>query len=177
MKRNLLFWTLVIIVLAATGILVYNHRQEQVTTGQSSAEVQTAPNFTLPDLTGEKISLQDYRGKVVLLNFWTTWCPYCKVEMPELAAAYQKYRDKGFVVLSVDMTAQEKTPGAVKDFIAQKGYNFPVLLDEKGNVSSQYSISSIPTSFLIDTQGRIVSVKIGPFAPSELDTKLKQMLK
>ncbi|ABO50062.1 alkyl hydroperoxide reductase/ Thiol specific antioxidant/ Mal allergen [Desulforamulus reducens MI-1] len=192
MKKNILF--LVIIIAIAAGVFIYRNYQEDelvgqvsqsdsVTTGQTEQKELTkedktmAPDFKLKDLSGKEFSLADFREKIVLINFWTTWCPYCIVEMPEIEKTYQKYKDKGFVVLAVNLTDQEKNPQDPVKFIAEKGYSFPVLLDEKGEVSLQYAIRSLPTSFIIGPEGEITEAKIGPFAPMELETKIKGLLK
>lgn len=189
MRKNLLFWVLIITLVA--GVFVYRNYKEQllldrivqenpVATQQQKDEVKQealmAPGFTLKDLAGNKVSLQDFKGKIVLLNFWTTWCPSCIIEMPEINSTYSKYKDKGFVVLAVNITAQEKSSKVVEEFIEEKGYGFPVLMDEEGEVSLTYGISSIPTSFIIGPEGEIIDAKVGPFVPMELDNKIKGML-
>lgn len=151
-------------------------QQDKDTQKQKDQDLK-APDFTLQDLSGQTVSLQDFKGKVVLLNFWSTTCPYCKIEMPELDKTYQKYKDQGLVVLTVNLTGQEKSVQEVQNFMSQKGYHFPVLLDEKLDVADQYGIRSIPTSFFIDREGNVVDAKIGAFVPMELEQKIKGMLK
>lgn len=107
-----------------------------------------AINFTLENLDGEEVSLEDYRGKIVLLNFWATWCGFCDKEMPDL----QKLQDENedLVVLAIDVMEDRKT---VENYIEEGGYDFEVLLDVKGEVAAEYFISAFPTSYFVDKEG------------------------
>ncbi len=120
---------------------------------ESPREGYLAPGFTLPDLMGKPTSLSDFRGKVVLVNIWATWCGPCKREIPSLDRLYQLRKDKGFeiVAVSVDRTASSK----VASFVAQYQMSFPVLHDARGEVGNKYWARAIPSSFLLDRQGVI----------------------
>ena len=107
-------------------------------------------DFELEDLDGNKVSLSDFKGKKVFLNFWATWCPPCKAEMPDIEKLYQETRDTGLVILAVNVGENKET---VKDFITNNKYSFPVLLDVKGEISQLYQVTGIPTSYFIDTEG------------------------
>jgi thiol-disulfide isomerase/thioredoxin len=107
-------------------------------------------DFTLEDLNGNKVTLSQLKGKKVYLNFWATWCPPCKAEMPDIEKLYQETKDSDLVILAVNVNEDKKT---VQDFIAKNKYNFPILLDVKGEVSQLYQVSGIPTSYFIDTKG------------------------
>lgn len=107
-----------------------------------------APNFTLKNLKGEDVSLEDYRGKIILLNFWATWCGFCDKEMPDMQKLSKDNDD--LVVLAVDVMEKEEL---VKDYIEKGGYDFEVVLDEDGNVAKTYLVSSFPTSYFIDKDG------------------------
>lgn len=107
-------------------------------------------DFSLEDLNGNTVSLSDYKGKKVFLNFWATWCPPCKAEMPDIEKLYQETKDSDLVILAVNVGEDKNT---VQEFIRDKGYNFPVLLDVKGEVSQLYQVTLIPTSYFIDTEG------------------------
>ncbi len=125
------------------------------------AEKPDAPALALLDVSGKKVSLESLKGKVVLLNFWATWCPPCREEMPTLETLYQTFKDKPeFVLLAVD--SNEET-GKVTDFLKKNPYHFPVLLDSDGSSSQDYSITAIPTTYLIDAQGRLVGGIRGAF--------------
>ncbi len=109
-----------------------------------------AADFTLPDLHGQPQSLSQYRGKVVLLNFWATWCKPCTTEMPAMQACYDKLRDKGFVVLAVN---ELEDPQKVAEHVKAYGHTFPVLMDKDNRVANLYGVYGLPVSVLIDEQG------------------------
>jgi peroxiredoxin len=120
-----------------------------------------APDFTLPDaLTGQDISLSAFRGRPVLLNFWTTWCPACRFEKPHLIAAYNDFADRGLVMLGVNIG---ETPSLVRDYVTRIGIPFTVLLDTKREVADLYQVRGIPVTFLIDKQGVTQKVRMGAF--------------
>lgn len=124
----------------------------------AKAEGLEPANFTLKKLNGKEVSLSDYRGKVVFLNFWATWCPPCRGEMPSMEKLYQKFKGKDFVMLAVSLREKEKT---VEKFVQKNGLTFPVLLDPRGKAGGDYMVSSIPTTYLIDKQGKIIGRAIG----------------
>jgi len=109
--------------------------------------------FTLRDLKGNKISLSELRGNVVLVSFWATWCPPCRKEMADLDEIYRQYQQQGLVVLSI---SSESSP-TVKSYIRSIGYSPPVLLDEGGRVATQFHVSGIPRTFVFDREGRLAS--------------------
>ena len=118
-----------------------------------------AHDFTLPDMAGKQVSLSQYNGKVVMLNFWATWCSPCKAEMPSMEKLYKAYREKDFVILAVSVDRKGK--GNVDEFIKKNGYTFPILLDPDSTLSDHYQVPYIPATFIIDRQGRIVSREYG----------------
>lgn len=107
-----------------------------------------SPNFTLKNLNGEEVSLSDYKGKIVLVNFWATWCPWCDKEMPDLQKLDEENDD--LVVLAVDVMEDKET---VKKYIEKGKYNFEVLLDEDGEIAKTYLVSGLPASYFIDKEG------------------------
>jgi thiol-disulfide isomerase/thioredoxin len=115
-------------------------------------------DFTLSLLDGGTVRLHDLKGHFVLLNFWATWCPPCRSEIPSMEALYRRFRDEGLKFVAVDI--QEKKDG-VAAFATQFDMSFPVALDAKGQVGMQYGIQSIPTTFLIDKVGNIIAQAIG----------------
>lgn len=120
---------------------------------ESPQEGFLAPSFSLKDLSGREVSLDDFRGKVVLLNIWATWCGPCRREIPSLERLYQLQKDKGFeiVAVSVDRGASSK----VASFVANYQMSFPVLVDPQGEVGRRYWARAIPSSFLLDKKGVI----------------------
>ena len=109
-----------------------------------------APEIVLPDLQGRDVKLSELRGKVVLVNFWATWCKPCKEEMPAMQASYDKLRDKGFVVLAVN---ELEDTARVAEHIRTHGHTFEVVMDHNNKVANMYGVVGLPASFLIDPQG------------------------
>ncbi len=126
--------------------------------------------FSLAGLDGKTYSLDGLRGKVVLLNFWATWCPPCRREMPDLEKLYQALAPRGFVVLAVSDEAR----GTVEKFLEGKGYTFPVLLDPGREVNSAFQVQGIPQSFVFDRQGKLVAQSIDMRTGSQFRAMLKQ---
>ena len=118
-----------------------------------------APDFTLATLDGETLRLSDYSGKVVLLNFWATFCAPCREEMPALQALWKEYREQGFVVLAV--AADRSSVDPVRNFIEAGHYSFPVPLDPDGTVRNQYEVTALPMTYLIGRDGRFVGRLLG----------------
>ena len=117
-----------------------------------------AKDFTLGNLEGSLVSLKDFQGKVVFLNFWATWCPPCRAEMPAMEKLWQKFREEEFVILAVDVREGKEK---VSSFVKENGLTFPVLLDSRGGVANTYGIRAIPTTYLLDPEGRIVGKALG----------------
>lgn len=132
-----------------------------------------APDFTLPDLNGDQVSLDDYRGKVVLLNFWATWCPPCQQEIPMFVEVYEELKDEDFVILAVSIgEGKEK----VSNFVSEKGMTFPVLLDLDKNVGRRYLVRAIPTSIVVDRDGVVQRIIVGMVRESQLRAELEGLL-
>lgn len=115
-------------------------------------EVVAAPEFSLSDLGGKKVQLKTFRGKLVFLNFFATWCGPCREEMPGMERLFRMHQDKGFVVLAVNM---EESAKAVRPFVQQLKLSFPVVLDAQGAVTRDYGVRALPVSFLIGRDGNI----------------------
>jgi peroxiredoxin len=118
----------------------------------------SAVDFTLPSLDGKNISLASFRGNVVLLSFWATWCGPCKQELPSIQALYEKLKGKGLTIVAVDLMEDRKTVG---DFVKAHGMTFPVLLDGSGKVGGTYDAGSIPTNYLVDRKGKVLARVVG----------------
>ncbi|HIJ57178.1 MAG TPA: TlpA family protein disulfide reductase [Deltaproteobacteria bacterium] len=116
-------------------------------------------DFKLKDMNGKWVWLSDFKGKVVFLNFWATWCPPCKYEMPSMQKLYDKLKHKKFAMVAVDL---QEPVHRVKDFVKAYKLSFTVLLDSKGDVGRQFGISSIPTTFILDGRGGIIGKAFGP---------------
>ncbi len=133
----------------------------------------TAPPFTLKSTTGDQFDLASLKGKVVLVNFWATWCPPCRAEMPAIDQIYRANRDSGLVVLGVN---QAEDPVAVQSFASQFNLSFPILLDLDGAVNARYNIGALPTTFIIDRKGIIRDQAIGPITREQVQNKLQPLL-
>lgn len=120
-----------------------------------------APDFSLTDLNGNTVKLSDYRGKVVILNFWASWCPPCVAEMPDFDRINRKLAESDdAVILAVNLTdGRRETEEKARKFIKDKGYSLNVLLDKKGSASDQYMIYSIPTTYIINRDGTLFTYK------------------
>ncbi len=138
------------------------------------ADRRQAPDFTLADLSGSQHSLSDFRGKVVLLDFWATWCGPCRKEIPHLVKFYDAYKPQGFVILGVGLDKEAN----LSRFASQIGMNYIVLADEKGVAGKLYVIRSIPRTLIIDKKGRIAFDHTG-FAPGmevEMEAEILTLL-
>jgi peroxiredoxin len=113
-------------------------------------------DFTLTDLHGKTWSLKELKGKVVLVNFWATWCPPCRKEMPDLNALYQRFKDQGFVVLAIS----DEEANKVKPFIVERKISYPVMLDPGRKVNELFQVEGIPKSFVYDREGKLVAQSI-----------------
>ena len=113
-------------------------------------------DFTLTDLDGQAWNLKSLHGKVVLVNFWATWCPPCRKEMPDLDALYKRFKDQGFVILGIS----DEDASKVKPFIAQQNYSYPILLDPGDKVNKLFEFDGIPRTFIYDRDGRLAAQSI-----------------
>lgn len=129
-------------------------RQNQVRAGRM------APDFQFPDLKGKLVALSDFRGKVVLLNIWATWCRPCVEEMPALERLYQKLKGKPFEIVAVSVDSEGLDN--VQPFVKKLGLSFPILMNTNGSIRQTYGTTGVPESFIIDQEGKIVRKIIGP---------------
>lgn len=118
-----------------------------------------APDFTLPDPSGKKLSLKDYRGKVVFLAFWATWCEYCREEVPAMQSLYREFKDKGLEIVAVNI--KDKREDALA-FIKKNKISYPIMMDPEGDVGSLYGAYVTPTVYLIDRKGIVLARMWGP---------------
>jgi cytochrome c biogenesis protein CcmG/thiol:disulfide interchange protein DsbE len=136
---------------------------------------KTAPAFALKDVRGGTVSLADLKGKVVLLNFWATWCGPCKIEIPWFVDFEQRYRDQGLAVVGVSM--DEDGWDTVKPYIESKKVNYRVVLGDDKTAELYGGVESLPTTFLIDAEGKIASVHVGLVSKDVYDSEIRQLLK
>lgn len=139
---------------------------------------EQAPEFTLPNMEGEQVSLSDFRGQVVVINFWATWCPPCREEKPTMEQLYQQKKDDGLVILAVNV--EENPHQVVSQYLLQHSYSFPILLDGiKAEVQGLYGVFRYPESYIIDRDGTVVDHIIGGRDWMESSTygKIESLLK
>jgi peroxiredoxin len=135
-----------------------------------------APDFTLPTLAGDEITLSELQGQAILVNIWASWCSPCRQEMPAMERIYQEYKDDGFIILAVNAANQDNRKEAVV-FVDEYGLSFPILFDVDGLVSEQYQARALPSSFFILPDGSIQEVVIGgPMAEALLQTRVEKLL-
>ncbi len=184
MKKNIIIWGTGLLLVLMAFFVTTNYGKNSSsnqTDSTARASVNTtyglinekAIDFTLKNLNGKEVSLSDFRGKNVYVNFFATWCPPCRAEMPDIEKMYQKYKDNDFVVLAVDLGEYSDT---VKSFFETNNLNFPTVLDSDQMVASQYNISAIPVSIFIDKQGNIVAKKVGAMTGGEMELYIKMLI-
>jgi cytochrome c-type biogenesis protein len=162
-----------------------NENQHQSTEEDSSSSTIPAFDFTLTDQYGNEHTLSDYKGKVVFLNFWATWCPPCRKEMPDIQRLYEEYNfnQDDVVFLGVASPRGEKNKNTreidmdgIMDFLEENGYTFPVVFDETGEVFGQYGISALPTTFLINKNGIFYGYAPGMLTKEIMENIIKETL-
>ncbi len=177
-KQHWIIFSISVLALAAGWIWISRPVDQPTISGIPAPQKGFfAPNITLNTLDGNKVALSDLRGKVVLINFWASWCPPCKEEMQAIQHTYQADRDQGLVVLAVNTTFEDDTTAARK-FAQAEGLTFTLLTDPVGDAFRLYQIEALPTSFFIDRQGEISDVVIGgPMAEALIRSRVEALLK
>jgi cytochrome c biogenesis protein CcmG/thiol:disulfide interchange protein DsbE len=170
MRRK--FAARILILIAIVGAYaLYRHRGPA--TNSRAAQHAFAPDFTLPQLSGPPLKLSDYRGKVVLLDFWATWCEPCRVETPFFVALQSKYRDQGLQIIGVSM---DDTPDPVPGFYRQFNMNYPVVMGN-AKIGEEYGgVLGLPIAFLLDREGRIQKKHIGATDASVFEREVQTLL-
>jgi peroxiredoxin len=177
LKRNAIVFVMLLVViigmLAASNYLDRNRKHGPI---KLVGDVQNlpAPDFDLPTLDGRRVKLSDFRGQAVLLNFWATWCPPCKIEMPWFVDLQKRYGKDGLVVLGVAMDDTETAK--IAEFAHEMSVNYPVLLGTD-QVSDDYGdVRSLPTTFYVDRNGTIVAKAVGLLGREEIENDVKRAL-
>lgn len=134
---------------------------------------ELAPAFALDKLEGGSLALADLRGSPLMINFWATWCPPCRGEMPDLDALQRQHRDAGLVVLAVNL--QEDAP-TVRRYADTLGLTLPIVLDRNGRVADRYNLTALPTTYFVDREGVVRDLNIGALTAKGLRTKVAKIL-
>lgn len=165
--KTVLGWGLIIVLFAT---LSFNLSQSSA----NDRVTEKAVDFELNTLDGEKIRLSDYEGKKVVLNLWATWCPPCKAEMPHIQRFYEEHGDE-VEVIAVNLTSIDHGKEALQNFIEEYELTFPIPLDETGEVGDIYEAFTIPTSYFIDSEGRIAEKVVGPMDQRMMERIVEKM--
>lgn len=178
MKINLLTFLLLIVVVSAMflGGRYLANRSQPAASAQITGDAngQLAPDFELKDLTGKVVRLRDFRGQAVLLNFWATWCPPCKEEMPWFADLQQRYGPQGLQVIGVAM--DDSGLPAIESFAKKLGVNYLVLLGKEAVAQAYGNVQFLPDTFYINRDGRIVAHVQGLIGRKEIEERVKKAL-
>ena len=161
-KSGRLLLTIFLVLLVAIPIILITLK-EKGSRSRFTRPLQEgipAPDFSFSDLNGKKVGLSDYKGKMVLVNIWATWCPPCREEMPSMQKLYEKFKGESFEILAVSIDATGRK--AVAPFVQKLNLTFRVLLDPKGKIQGLYRITGVPESFIVDREGILVNKVIGP---------------
>jgi peroxiredoxin len=169
LKLSIKFFTLLSLILSSHLIFAGSFSKQGLT---KLSKPIAAPNFMLMDMEGEKHQLSDYKGKTVIVNFWATWCPPCRAEMPSMERAWQKIKDQGIAMLAINVGEDEDT---IFTFLGDYPANFTVLLDQNSKVSELWPLRGLPTTFIVDPKGKIIYRAIG--GREWDDDKLLNMIK
>ncbi len=178
MKKNVK-WIIVAIICVIAFVGIYflydylkDHYQPEQLAGDENSTQQNqdhkAPDFTVLDSDGREVKLSDYFGKPIVLNFWASWCYYCKVEMPDFEKAYQKHSDVQFLMINVTDGHQE-TMDSASQYIKDEGYTFPVFYDTKLEAATAYGASGLPMTIFIDKNGDLITYANGMLSAENLE--------
>jgi len=177
MNRHRVLFSIALLAVSA-GWIWFSRPSPALSASQVAAPQQGffAPDFTLNTFDGTPLTLADLNGKVVLINFWASWCPPCKAEMKAIENTYADLQDQGLVILGINTTYQDDLAAAAR-FAQSEGLTFPLLTDPEATVSKLYQVQAMPTTFLVDQQGRITWVMIGgPMPEALIRTKVQSLL-
>ena len=153
-KQALIYWAVAVLIAVAIGSVYFGGSASGGSSvGPTSLAGSPAPSFEVDSLSGTRLSLQTFRGKIVVLNLWASWCPPCRAEMPDLQRFYSAYKNKNVVVLGVNQGESAERAGA---FATSLGIRFPVLLDQNQQYGRVYAALGLPTTFVINPQGIVV---------------------
>lgn len=173
-KGRSIIKTSILVGIAAVIIYVlYTNLSDIKSSGSALSIGDEAPDFQLTTIEGKLVQLSDYRGQGVFLNFWATYCPPCKKEMPFMQNQYELFKEKGVTILAVNVAEPQPV---VEKFAVKYGLSFPVLLDSNQETMDLYDVAAIPVSFLIDENGKVVDRITAGLTESEIADYMKQIM-
>ncbi|MDQ6418836.1 TlpA disulfide reductase family protein [Paenibacillus sp. LHD-117] len=151
--------------------------EEGGSTAVGAREGNEAPAIELIGLSGQSIALDQFKGKTVLVNFWTTWCKVCMTEMPHVQKLYDEYREQGedVAILSVNVTSQEQSAAKVRQYAEKQALGFPIALDERGEAAAQYRVAAYPSTFIIDSDGIIRERFLGAISYGDMRSRIERV--
>ena len=149
-------------------------KKAEATSAKGDPNLKPAPEFSLKDSDGRTVKLADFKGKVVLLNFWATWCGPCKIEIPWFAEFEQKYKDRGFAIIGVAM--DDEGWEVVKPYVAKSKINYRIVIGNDDVAASYGGVDSLPTTMIIDQDGRITSTHVGLVSKSNYEDEIVKLL-
>lgn len=170
-KRFIIRVAILVLLVASIIFTIYNNLKDEKTEVLKIGDV--APDFELVDMNGNSHQLSDYKGKGVFLNFWGTWCKPCEREFPLMDKQYQVYKEKGVQILAVNIAESDFV---VQQYIDQRDLTFPVLIDKTKSVMESFNINPLPTTFLINSEGKIERIITGEMTEENIKEYMKQIM-
>jgi peroxiredoxin len=175
MKRLIIFFSIIVVLIFSSCFYKMPVKSQKESSTAAEESKKSAPDFSLINLNGDKVTLSNLKGKVVVLNFYTTWCSYCKAELPGFLKVMDDFKGKKVEFLFIDVEEDKET---VENFIKSEGYSeMKPLLDSDGSASEKYSVRGFPTTYIIDSTGSIYLMHEGYMEDSTLKSELGKIVK